>query len=152
MRCKVCGCEQLIDGESKTGSIRASGIECDRCHALNLDDRTAQSDKDRDSVRRALAGKQRTGHPESGTQRTSAIGLAAAVDAVVSEVEVVLAELRVAHEFLAQMVGGELGKAVGDARDCVQRIETLMTDLGRRCERATRRELEATTKKTEFGR
>ncbi len=144
MHCKVCGSDQLIETEYETGSLRAPALECVKCHALNLDERAAKSERDLDSVRRAVAARQSAGMPyDSGTHRTDAGAVAAAiVESVVSHVDVVLARVRVALEFCSQMTDGEVGKAVADARGGIQEIEALMDDLGRRCDRATRREAE----------
>lgn len=140
MRCRVCGHDGMGETEYRTGSVRAPALECRRCHAIQLDERVAKSEQERDSVRRALVARQSAGNPDSGTYRTDAGAISAAVvDSVVSEVGDVLAEVRVAHEFLAQMTDGELGKAVADAQSGIQRVEALMDDLARRCARETRR-------------
>jgi hypothetical protein len=141
MRCKVCGHDELFETEYRTGKLTAPALECAKCHALDLDERVAKSDEDRDSVRRAVAARQSAGVAyDSGTQWSGPASISVAqVDSVVSEVDVVLAEIRMCLEFCGQMTDGEMGKAVGDAQDGVRRIEGLIADLRRRCERATKR-------------
>ncbi len=132
MQCKVCGFDRLREAEYKTGELRAPALECERCHALNLDERVAKSERDLDSVRKALVARQ-TASFDSGTHRTSRTLAVAEVEPVAREVELVVTEARVCLEFLAQTTEGELAKAVEDARRCNQRIGALIEDLVLRC-------------------
>src|SRR5437868_5779201 len=146
MKCRVCGHDGLGEAEYRTGTVRAPALECKRCHAIQLDEGIATSAEERDSVRRAVAARMNAMHSDSGTYRTDSGALSASiVDSTVSQVDVVLAEIRVALEFCSQMTDGELGKAVADAQGGIQRIETIMADLGRQCEEANRREADRRT-------
>jgi hypothetical protein len=57
MRCNVCGGENLTAVEYRAGSIRAPAMECDKCHAIVLDEAAATSEEERDSVRLAKAAR-----------------------------------------------------------------------------------------------
>jgi hypothetical protein len=141
MHCKVCGHEGLIEAEYRTGEFTAPALECSKCQAIHLDERAAKSEKDLDSVRRAVVARHSASGPDdSGTHRTHPGTIPAdQVDAVVSEVDVVLAEVRLALDVLRQVSSGEAAKAVADALGGIHRITMLIDDLGRRCEKATRR-------------
>jgi hypothetical protein len=141
MRCKVCGYDGLVDAEYRTGDFTAPALECSKCHAIHLDERAAKSEEDLDSVRRALVARHSASDPyDSGMHRTDRGSLPAdQVDAVISEIDVVLAEVRLALDFLGQVTNGEATNAVARALRGIQRITGLIDDLGRRCEKATRR-------------
>lgn len=134
MQCKVCGQGELIEAEYKTGDFCAPALKCARCQAIHLDEGVAKSEKDRDSVRRAVAARlsARNSYDPDTNQRSASLSFGN-VEAVINEVELVLAEARVGLDFLAQMTDGEMAKAVADVRRCNQQIRSLMKGLGAQC-------------------
>jgi hypothetical protein len=141
MRCLVCGSDDLRQAEYKTGSVRAPAFECGRCHAIQLDEVAASSEEDRESVRLAVAARQAAVSPfESATMRTARHLTIEEVDAVCSEASLVLAEARVCLDSLAQSPSADPGsaKAVADASDAIRRLDTLVEDLARRCDKAAK--------------
>ncbi len=134
MQCKVCGHYDLVETEYRTGDRRAPALECARCHAINLDERTAKSERDLESVQRVVAAR-----PAPGALDSSPISTAQ-VDFAVSEIDVCLAEARVALEFASRVARGEVGKAVADARRAILDAGIVVERLGTMCAQATTRE------------
>jgi hypothetical protein len=139
MRCKVCGHHGLIETAYRVGQVTAPAQECERCHAIQLDERLAKSEQDLDSVRQALAARQAAvdTYSDSGMHRTATGTLPVGqVDAAIGEIELLLAHVRVALEFLSATTHGETAKAVADVQGAVQRMDGIIDDLGKRCARA----------------
>ena len=153
MRCLVCGSDDLRPAEYKTADVRAPAFECGRCHAIQLDEVAASSEKDRESVRRAVAARKAAVSPfESATLRVPYSLTIGDVDAVCSEANLVLAEARVCLDWLAQARPDESSaKAVSDARDAMRRLGALIEDLGRRCAKASKSEQSRAGARTKLG-
>ncbi len=57
MRCCVCGRDRFITKPYRMESGEAPALECLHCGALNLDESIGQSERDRSSVRLAIAAR-----------------------------------------------------------------------------------------------
>jgi len=144
MRCKTCGGDRLVETRYRFGErSNAPALECERCHAIDLDELLATTKDELDSVRLAVAARWGSKAPpaESGSFRASPTLSAAEVEGVCSEVDLATAEIRLCLEFLVAVSTGESWKAVIDAHRSLYRIQTLVDDLAKRCERETRRSL-----------
>jgi hypothetical protein len=141
----------LIETAYRTGQVTAPAQECERCHAIHLDERLAKSEGDLDSVRQALAARQAAvdTYSDSGTHRTATGSLPVGqVDAAISEIDLLLAHVRVALEFLSATTEGETAEAIADVQGAIQRMGGIIDDLGKRCARATAKEAIPVTPRT----
>lgn len=55
MHCNVCGHGRFVSTEYNTGDLRAPALECASCHTLVLEEGVARTEKERESVRMAIA-------------------------------------------------------------------------------------------------
>jgi hypothetical protein len=114
MSCKVYEHDELTPIDYGTGDVRgAPALPCANCHVLKPDQRVAR--------------------------REASVLLAARVDSAVSEIDIHLAELRVALEFLDLTTHGEGAKAVADAEKALGRAWRVVDEVWKECARAVRR-------------
>ena len=59
MRCSNCERESFAPSEYKMPGLRAPALECTYCHVLHLDETAIRSEADRESVRLAVATRER---------------------------------------------------------------------------------------------
>jgi hypothetical protein len=136
MRCKVCGHDEMVPTEYRSAEISAPALECVRCQAINLDERAAKSEKDLDSVRKAVAARRAVGDLFDPRLHRAPAGFIAAaeVEAAITEVDVSLAAARFA---LASLTSGSSPRALVEAQHAVQHIADVLDDLGRKCAHAS---------------
>jgi hypothetical protein len=57
MVCRTCGGVRFVPTEHKTKEASVPALECVECHALNLQENVANSEKKRDTVREGKAAR-----------------------------------------------------------------------------------------------
>jgi hypothetical protein len=133
MGCTVCGHEALVETEYRAGGVVARALECARCHAITLDERTARSPHDLDSVRQAMAARQSAGSPYDSGAHCAAPGHVTLrpVETALNELEVLIAEARSTVDVLAQTTQGIPRDAAKDVQRTLRRIAALIGDLAK---------------------
>jgi hypothetical protein len=64
MRCSVCGKERFVTKKYRMDAGEAPALECLNCGTLNLDESAARHERDRSSVRLAIAARAAVIPPE----------------------------------------------------------------------------------------
>jgi hypothetical protein len=57
MGCSVCGKDRFVTKEYRMDAGEAPALECVHCGTLNLDESVARNERDRSSVRLAIAAR-----------------------------------------------------------------------------------------------
>ena len=72
MSCNVCDNKEFTTAEYRMDSCRAPALECTSCGALNLSERAANTQEERDSVKMAIAVRSDLIRHRQGTEYNAA--------------------------------------------------------------------------------